>query len=98
MRVVDGDTVWLDVDLGFEIRRREDFRLYGINAPELSTPEGKAAAAWLTAKLPPGQVVTVQTLKDKREKYGRYLAAIVLGDVNLNAALVDAGHAVPYMT
>lgn len=97
VRVVDADTVWFDVDLGFDVRRKDSFRLYGINAPELGTPEGVAAKDWLVARLPVESVVHITTNKDKREKYGRYLATIFVGGINLNEALVAAGHAVPYM-
>lgn len=95
IRVVDADTVWLEVDLGFDVRRRDSFRLYGINAPEMSTPEGVAAKAWLAKALPGDLIVTTE--KDRREKYGRYLATLWVGQVNINQALVDAGHAVAYL-
>lgn len=96
IRVVDGDTVWLNVDLGFEVRRSDSFRFLGINAPETSTPEGKSARDWLTTYLPPGTVVTVRTEKDRREKYGRYLATILLNGADLNDLALKTGHAVPY--
>lgn len=97
IRVVDGDTVWLDVDLGFDVRRSDSFRLAGINAPEVSTLEGKQARDWLKTVLNPGDEITVKTFKDKREKYGRYLATILLADGgNVNDRLVAEGYAVPY--
>jgi micrococcal nuclease len=95
IRVVDGDTLWLDVDLGFDVKRRDSFRLYGINAPELSTPEGVAAKVWLEGQLA-GGIGMVTTHKDQREKYGRYLATLWVGGVNINEAMVEAGHAAPY--
>lgn len=100
--VHDGDTVTLDVDFGFGIwQNKVKFRLFGpdpcgldaINAPELPTPEGKAAQLFLSGLLYPGQKVTIQTIKDRREKYGRYLAVVWIGSVNVNQALVTAGHA-----
>jgi micrococcal nuclease len=97
LRVVDGDTVHLDVDLGFDVKRRDSFRFYGINAPEISTAAGKTAKAWLEKRLPVGAVVSVRTQKDKREKYGRYLGTIFLDDVNINEQLVTEGHAQRYM-
>lgn len=92
IRVVDGDTVWLDVDLGFDVRRKDSFRLYGINAPEMSTPEGTAAKEWLVERLKDA-AITITTEKDKREKFGRYLCTLWVGDANLNEQLVAEGHA-----
>jgi len=101
--VHDGDTVTLDVDLGFGIVRRDRFRLFGpdpsgqwgINAPELPTPEGKAARVFLFDKLTAagGGVVRVQTVKDRREKFGRYLAVLIVEGVNVNQLMIDARHA-----
>lgn len=96
IRVVDGDTVHLDVDLGFDIKRKDSFRLYGINAPERSTEAGKVSKAWLEKMLPVGTSVRVNTFKDKREKYGRFLATLWLGDKNLNETLVTEGYAAPH--
>jgi len=96
IRVVDGDTVHLDVDLGIDNHTRLTTRLYGINAPETSTPEGKAVRDYLTGLLPAGTTVTLWTFKDRKEKYGRYLALLKLGEVNINDHLVETGRAVPY--
>jgi micrococcal nuclease len=80
IRVVDGDTVDLIIDLGFDTLRKERFRLYGIDAPELRTKEGKAAKAWLWDALQPLEAIYVQTIqlstKAKRDKYGRFLAVL----------------------
>ena len=87
VRVVDGDTVDLDIDLGFDTSRKERFRLYGIDAPEMNTPEGKEAKAWLIGVLGPYGAIYVQTIqlstKAKRDKYGRFLAVLYddLGDI-----------------
>ena len=94
--VIDGDTVKLDVDLGFSIRQRMSLRLYGINTPEVVGEQkaaGLAAKLFLTALLSngsqagPGGVicpnwidVTIKTFKDKGDKYGRILALIFVGD------------------
>lgn len=99
IQVIDGDTLKLDVDLGFSVHRHETVRLYGINCPEKNTEAGKAAIAyaanWLVSS---GNRVMVYTIKDKREKYGRMLAVIYHdpGAKSLNDALIHAGHAVPY--
>jgi micrococcal nuclease len=82
IRVVDGDTVDLVIDLGFDTFRKEErgFRLYGIDAPEIRTAEGKDAKKWLWDALQPLEVIYAQTIqlstKAKRDKYGRYLAII----------------------
>lgn len=96
VKVVDGDTLHLSVDLGFDIKRRDSFRLYGLNAPEMSTPEGVAAKAWLVAKLGEG-VLIITTRKDTREKFGRYLCTLWIDHQNVNEAMILDGHAVPYM-
>jgi len=96
IRIVDGDTLHLDVDLGFDVRRQDSFRLAGLDAPEHGTPEGDAATAWLTEQLAGHDEIIVATTKDRREKYGRYLATLWLGSENLNVLMIEAGHAVPY--
>ncbi len=90
IRVVDGDTVELMIDLGFDTLRKERFRLYGIDAPEMNTPEGKEAKAWLREVLQPLEAIYIETLqhktKAKRDKYGRFLAVLYsdLGDLRAN--------------
>ena len=90
VRVVDGDTVDLIIDLGFDTSRKERFRLYGIDAPEMNTKEGKAAKAWLEDAIRPPEPIYVQTIqletKAKRDKYGRFLAVLYddLGDIQAN--------------
>lgn len=96
IHVVDGDTLWLDVDLGCDIHTRLSIRLFGVNAPEVSTPDGVQAQTWLRARLPAGARVTLQTVKDKREKYGRYLGTVIHNQQNINDLLLKEGHAVPY--
>ena len=80
VRVVDGDTVELMIDLGFSQFTRQTMRLYGIDAPEMRTKEGKEAKAWLWEALQPLETIYVQTIqlstKAKRDKYGRFLAVL----------------------
>jgi micrococcal nuclease len=80
IRVVDGDTVELMIDQGFSNFTKQTMRLYGIDAPELRTKEGKAAKAWLWDALQPLEAIYVQTIqlstKAKRDKYGRFLAVL----------------------
>ncbi len=98
-KVVDGDTLWLSVDLGCDTQLRMSIRLAGINAPETSTPEGRDAALfaadWVRNH---GPVFVLRTLKDRKEKYGRYLADLLPADAtpSLCNALLEAGHAAPY--
>jgi endonuclease YncB( thermonuclease family) len=98
---MDGDTIHAGIDCGLDIATLQTIRFYGINAPELSTPEGKLAAQfvvdWFTANCPGGKFL-LRTIKNKREKYGRYLGIILSpdGSKNLNDDLVASGHAVTY--
>lgn len=98
MRVVDGDTVDLRIDLGFDASMTVRARLDGIDAPERGKPGGAEATKWLTEKLSTRTDVIVKTQKDGREKYGRYLARIyLLGDTtHINQQMIEAGHARPY--
>ncbi len=99
--VYDGDTCTADIDLGLGVwLRGEKLRLNRINAPELrgaDDAKGKAARDYLKSLID-GKDVLLQTIKDRREKYGRYLAEIWLEQkdappLNVNDALVAAGHA-----
>jgi micrococcal nuclease len=101
LRVYDGDTCTVDIDLGFNIiMRNEKIRLFRINAPELrgnSRKEGKAARDFLRSLID-GKQVILKTYRDKKGKYGRYLADIWLeteqGWINVNDEMVAKGHAV----
>lgn len=98
--VVDGDTIDVWVDLGFSIRIQQRLRLDGINTAEMRADDpgerarAQAAKARLAALLPPEFVV--RTRKDKREKFGRILAEIVVGERSINRVLVEEGLAQPY--
>lgn len=96
-RVVDGDTLDVDLDLGCTVHVRVPLRLEHINAPEHGTPAGDAATAYLRGLLPVGRLVTVETRRT--EKYGRRLAVVHLDDgdpATVNERIVSTGHAVPY--
>jgi micrococcal nuclease len=98
LRVVDGDTMHFDLDLGIDVHIRIGCRVAHINAPEMSTAEGKAAKAWavtwLTAN---GPMFTVRTIKDHQEKYGRYLVEILSASgADFGSAMITAGQAVAY--
>lgn len=96
VRVVDGDTIWVDLDLGLDIHHSIDLRLAGINAPEHNTAAGQAAKGHLIELLNRAGPMIIATQKDKQEKYGRYLAVVTMGGVNINDAMVADGHAVAY--
>lgn len=102
--VYDGDTVRADIDLGLKTWvRNEPLRLSRIDAPEVrgaERPEGLAARDFLRSKILDKDVI-IETLKDEKGKYGRYLAEIWLKDeadaedyVNINDLMVEEGHAV----
>ena len=97
--VYDGDTVTADIDLGFHTwRRDEKLRLFGIDAPEVrgnGKQSGFLSRDALRQRIL-GKNVTICTIKDKRGKYGRYLAKIFLADENINNWLVDGGFAKIY--
>jgi micrococcal nuclease len=102
VRVVDGDTVDVDIDLGFDTWRcGERIRLYGIDTPECRTRDAEEKAAGFLAKefvedaLHVGGTYRLQT--KEKGKFGRYLGTIYLtDDTSINAALVTEHLAVPY--
>jgi micrococcal nuclease len=92
LKVVDGDTLDVELDLGLHIRHKVRLRLYGINAAERFTVEGKEASRRLAEKIGVATAVTVKTIKDQQEKYGRYLANITLADGTfLNEWMIQEG-------
>ena len=101
-RWVDGDTVDVTLDLGFDILYNNRIRLYGINTPESRTRDLEEKKRGLAAKdrvkelCPVGSTVTIKTTKDGRGKFGRILGEIFIEDVNINQQLVAEGHAVEY--
>ena len=101
-RVVDGDTVDIDIDLGFGVwLHKERVRIYGIDTPESRTRDKEEKVKGLAAK------ARVIELLDKVDgkftlqshgvgKYGRCLGEIFIDDNNLNQLLVTEGHAKKY--
>lgn len=76
-RVIDGDTVDVEVDLGFHVHTRQRLRLLRVNTPEVrgkEREEGLEYKAFVEERLPVGSRVLVQS--HKTGKYGRYLAEI----------------------
>lgn len=93
-RVVDADTIDVTLDLGWRIFFAVRLRVAGIDAPERYTPEGREAMAFVLQMMPVGTSVVIRSYKP--DKYGRALADIQVGDVDLATHLIGAGHAVPY--
>jgi micrococcal nuclease len=96
-RIVDGDTIDCDVDMGFRAwRMNERFRLAGINAPEMRGPEreqGKASKAFVESLIQPGDEITIETAKAP-DNFGRWIATVYIDGQSLNETLVEQGHAV----
>ena len=97
MRVVDGDTCDLEVDIGFRLKIQDRFRLYGINAPEPTGPDreaGNRAKVFLQDLVSSHKELTVKTHKDDRGSFGRWLCVLFTpkGE-NINEKLVTGGHA-----
>ena len=102
-RVVDGDTIDVVLDLGFDMLYKSRVRLYGIDTPESRTRDldekarGKLAKNFLKDAIDQGEKVVIQTkLKDSRGKFGRVLGEVVVDGVNINVKMVDENHAVAY--
>jgi len=74
-RVVDGDTIIVRIDLGFDVLKRERIRLRGIDAPEIATDEGKKAEKFVRKKLKGVEKVILRT--HWHDMYGRYVADVV---------------------
>ncbi len=93
-KVYDADTITVDLDMGMRIwQHGVKVRLFGVNAPELSTPEGKVARDAVRELMPLG--MRVRILSHSFEKYGRLLGTIfVEDDVSLNQWLLESGYAV----
>lgn len=86
-KVVDGDTIEIDIDLGLSAWiHAEKIRLYGIDTPEVFGVKkgssewelGNKASVFVKEHVKENGAVIIETIKDKREKYGRYLALIYL--------------------
>lgn len=98
--VYDGDTITVNIDLGLSVfLNKEKLRFNRINAPEVkgkSKKEGIKSRDYLT-KLILGKEIYIETIKDRKEKYGRYLAEVYLlmdnKYVNINDLLVKKGFA-----
>ena len=100
-KVIDGDTVDVVIDLGFDLSKKERVRLAGIDTPESRTRDaeekvfGLEAKAYLTERLEGSEGLIVKTEKDG--KYGRMLGWLFDDDNrSINRDMVDLGYAWTY--
>ncbi|MCB0743083.1 MAG: thermonuclease family protein [Ignavibacteriae bacterium] len=96
IRVIDGDSVEIEIDLGFNIKFTEKARLLGINAPEKRGKnfiKGLESLKYLSDKILDKNVI-IKTEKDTKGKFGRYLVTILLNDENINEWMIKNNHAV----
>jgi len=108
LRVVDGDTVDIDIDLGFGIwMHKERVRMMGIDTPESRTRDkvekafGLASKAKLKELLPIGSIQVLKTEidksgEDKKGKFGRILGDFLLDGQRATDIHIETGHAVAY--
>ena len=107
VKIIDGDTVDVDIDLGFGVwMRNERVRLYGIDTPESRTRDleekkyGLAAKQYLTNMLDDEGGIVLKTHKDKTGKFGRILGELWrttnFSDQSINNYMIEKHHAVGY--
>ena len=102
-RIVDGDTVDIDIDLGFGVwLHKERVRIYGIDTPESRTRDKVEKRFGLLAKefvkgFVKGSSVILRTQKyDAKGKFGRILGDIIVDDKSLSETMIQEHHAVAY--
>ena len=107
-RVVDGDTIDVEVDLGFDIIHRARVRMMGIDTPESRTRNKAEKVLGLASKARLKELLTnrrvrLETSKEGKGKFGRILATVWTSDkkgveeyLNINEKLIEEGHARPY--
>ena len=100
-RIIDGDTLKVRFDLGFNMEARDTLRLRGIDCPEMDTKEGQAAKAFVQSYIKEASSIIVRS--SRSDKYARYLADVFIPqgeepdpatDIYLNNLLLEKGHAV----
>ena len=108
-RVVDGDTIDVTIDLGFDLYKKERVRIAGVDTPEKRTRDleekalGLDATNWmkdiLEGAIDGDDELTIRTeLKGGMGKYGRLLGWLYIGDdsVSLNEQMINEGYAWGY--
>jgi micrococcal nuclease len=103
--IIDGDTIDVKIDLGFDISLKKRVRLTGIDTPESRTTDlrekkyGLQAKEWLKHKLENAHHIVIRTeLPDSTEKYGRILGTLFVGgeEISINDQLIKGGYAWAY--
>lgn len=98
--VYDGDTFTVTIDLGFDtFLKDQKIRMYGINAPEMrgvSKSEGTISRDALRSQIL-GKDIILTTIKDGKEKYGRWLGKVQVNDTDINNWMVTNNYAVVFM-
>ena len=102
-RVVDGDTVDVDIDLGFDVwMLKQRIRLYGVDTPESRTRDkvekvfGNLAKEFVEKRLPAGSKQVLRTKLDGKGKFGRILGEFVIDETTINRLLIESNNAVEY--
>ena len=104
-KVVDGDTIDADIDLGFDISLTKRIRLAGIDTPESRTTNLKEKALgleskeWMKKTLANAKDILIKTeLPDSTEKYGRIIGHLFINgqETSLNNQMIDEGYALAY--
>jgi micrococcal nuclease len=105
-KIVDGDTIDVDIDLGFDISFSSRVRLAGIDTPESRTSDkfekalGLESKSYLKNAIESAKTVVIKTEKmDSSEKYGRILGWVFLdgSSISINQKMIDDGYAWVYM-
>jgi micrococcal nuclease len=105
LKVVDGDTIDVDIDLGFNVSYTQRVRLAGIDTPESRTKDLKEKALglevkdYLSKRLKDAKVIVIKTeLPDSTEKYGRILGWIYVDGekISVNENMIKEGYAWTY--
>ena len=97
VRVIDGDTIELEIDLGFSITMKRKIRLLNIDTPEIYHPscekerEHGLEATNFVKEFLSNQEIIIKTHKDKTGKYGRILAEVFIDNTCLNDRLLIEG-------
>ena len=106
LNVVDGDTIDVDIDLGFDISLMKRVRMAGIDTPESRTSDkfektlGLEAKEYLKKHIKDAQSIVIKTeLPDSSEKYGRILGWVYVdgGTKSINEMMIEDGYAWGYM-
>ena len=104
-KVVDGDTIDADIDLGFDISLTKRIRLAGVDTPESRTSDanekkyGLESKEWLKHSLQDAKNILIKTeLPDSTEKYGRIIGHLYINDqeTSLNNQMIVEGYAWTY--